>query len=901
MIDQREITPEFLARICCLLFTKIPIKDVIEGKIQFDEISSDVVASLMIEDDYFRRSYSKLECKSYAQSAIDYITEKTEWQNGCVSCPENKLNVFDLLLMVLQDVLVVNNSKVEYCYEHIVPWRILSSSMGEELALCAKYSKWDHLHGNSERVDFAWHYVTGHNNKRLNVILRRGISDHHCHLWASTPYFHVSWVNLVNKVTNNRYIENLKQLPFDNHLNDRFGERVQLYAAWIRLYLCEKLAKRDTFKQTRSYMVSAMYETNWPQLALSRSQLQKAIDKYTFMSPHAYDYALNFFRWEHNDESSAYDILTGERWLYYSIFMDFFRPEGRRLLTKNDFNFFYAYFLMRIELHSQLVQNNNIMGFDNFQMIQNRKSYFLGDCDSEKLLVRLAINETLKKPYVKELEVRVTPNPTQTKRLDKYACEGLTREQSDELKDRFYYVFHFIKENDREYKSADGAKYDDILPYNDECRYGKLREKINRQAEQIIHFRETEPYNAQRVLGIDAASQEIGCRPEAFATVYRMLGENTVQYGGYLQEAARLPALRKTYHVGEDFLDIVDGLRAIDEVIHFLGFDCGDRFGHAIVLGIDVEAWYETKHYSISTTVQDYLDNLAWFYHALVHYSISGMDSLKERIIADFEYWFRIVYRNNILDETRINIMKRARADYDKSKEDHGLYHVHDCHFDIMDHYRAWSLRGDDPSCYKSGYFRRPDVASEFVPSERCKVNNSFPIQFNDRYVPEYSLLNYFYQYDGRIRNQGKQRIRVSISKEYVQGVKAVQIQMRYMLARRGISIETNPTSNVLISSFREYENHPILSFYNRGLPVDEKEEADCAQIQVSINTDDSGVFYTDLEMEYALLAHSVENIKDSNGRLRFKKNDVYTWIDNIRRMGIDQSFRNEMLESEST
>lgn len=30
--------------------------------------------------------------------------------------------------------------------------------------------------------------------------------------------------------------------------------------------------------------------------------------------------------------------------------------------------------------------------------------------------------------------------------------------------------------------------------------------------------------------------------------------------------------LRLTYHVGEDFLDIVDGLRAIDEVLLFVGW-----------------------------------------------------------------------------------------------------------------------------------------------------------------------------------------------------------------------------------------------------------------------------------------------------------------------------------------
>lgn len=115
---------------------------------------------------------------------------------------------------------------------------------------------------------------------------------------------------------------------------------------------------------------------------------------------------------------------------------------------------------------------------------------------------------------------------------------------------------------------------------------------------------------------------------------------------------------------------------------------------------------------------------------------------------------------------------------------------------------------------------------------------------------------------------------------------------MRYHIAQKGIAIETNPTSNVLIGAFREYDKHPILSFFNRNLPVTNEEEQDCAQLQVSINTDDSGVFYTDLETEYALLAHSVEQITDENGRYRFKKNDIYSWLNAIRIMGNNQTFR---------
>lgn len=353
-----------------------------------------------------------------------------------------------------------------------------------------------------------------------------------------------------------------------------------------------------------------------------------------------------------------------------------------------------------------------------------------------------------------------------------------------------------------------------------------------------------------------------------------------------------LPILRKTYHVGEDFLDVVDGLRAIDEVVRFLNFDCGDRLGHAIALGINVGDWYASKHGSISLSVQDYLDNLAWLYHALTHFSIPHSHMLKERLASDFEYWFRIVYRNHMQDRTLHSIMRSARRWYDLTHEDQNLYQNHPCHFDIMDYFRAWTLRGDDPYCYEGGFFRHPDSTAFLLLHENCRMNHQFPLSKDDRYVAEYSLLNYYYQFDSNVRSAGAQRIKVDVDDEYVQGARAVQIAMRYWIASRGISIETNPTSNVLISTFRQYEKHPILSLYNRSLPVSAEEEAECAQLQVSINTDDSGTFYTDLETEYALVASSVENLRDSSGRPRFKRHDIYAWLDSIRTMGLDQGFR---------
>lgn len=904
MIDKREITPELLSRLTVLLFTKISAQDVLEERISFNKISCKDIVRVMMEDDYFSKSQSRLGCEAYAKCVIDYVTQKTSWLNGRPADNTNSLNAFDLLLLTLKDLLVMNQNEIECNYEEIFSWRMLVQFMGEELALSARYALWDYEHEKTERDTFdafTWPYVTAHNNKQLKTIIHRGVSDHHCHLWGSTPYFHVSWVNLMNRLTNSQYQKNLQRLEAnqwssevtykrckdasDEGLGENYGVVEQLRAAWIRLYLCEHITGSGTKAQECTPLTSVRYYANWRRLLLCQSKLQAALESYAYYAGKTADYALAIARLKRTNFASDYASLIGERWLYYRVFTDYCKPFRQRRLSNNDYNLFFAYFLIRLQVRSRMVQNDEFIGFDHFQQIERRKAFFLGDYRSERSLTRLLINETLKKRYILELEVRITPNADQLRRL-----ERAVNAEADE--NRYYYVFHFLKQND---PSVEGdASYNRSLKSGRICRHDDLRRKVMQQAKEIIRLREHQPLLARRVFGIDAASQEIGCRPEVFGTVYRLLGEHQFSYGGYTEDKKQLPALGKTYHVGEDFVDVVDGLRAIDEVIHFLDFDCGDRLGHAMALGVNVEEWYEQKHREISIPIQDYLDNLAWLYHALNHYFVPNVDALKERITRDFEYWFRIVYRNSIDYEQAMKWMLSAREEwYNRTDEDHDRYHEHSFHFDIMDYYRAWTLRGDDPSCYVDGYFKKPSGSSVMIPGEKCKINEKFPPRYEDRYVAEYSFLNYSYQFNERVRREGARRIKVDISSEYIRAVKAVQIEMRYYIARSGISIETNPTSNVLIGTFRKYEKHPLLTFYNRSLPVTESEERECAQLHVSINTDDSGVFYTDLELEYALLARSVEKIVDENDVPRFKKNDIYTWLDNVRVMGNDQTFRN--------
>lgn len=66
-------------------------------------------------------------------------------------------------------------------------------------------------------------------------------------------------------------------------------------------------------------------------------------------------------------------------------------------------------------------------------------------------------------------------------------------------------------------------------------------------------------------------------------------------------------------------------------------------------------------------------------------------------------------------------------------------------------------------------------------------------------------------------------------------------------------------------------------------------------QLSVSINTDDQGVFDTLLENEYALMALALKKKKDKNNNKIYDIEDIYEWIDYVRKMGIEQSFKSDI------
>lgn len=115
--------------------------------------------------------------------------------------------------------------------------------------------------------------------------------------------------------------------------------------------------------------------------------------------------------------------------------------------------------------------------------------------------------------------------------------------------------------------------------------------------------------------------------------------------------------------------------------------------------------------------------------------------------------------------------------------------------------------------------------------------------------------------------------------------MKEIQDKMIAVLVREGIAIETNPSSNYLIGTIK----HPIMRFNSRKLRKTERNMS----LNVSINTDDQGVFDTLLENEYALMMLALKKKRNKDNELEYDIEDIYEWIDYVRQMGLEQSFNN--------
>lgn len=887
-----------------IVLSKIPTSLIVNSEIQYDNINRDTFVKIA---GYYLKYYSNDEL----DNLFDYIKNEYEDQANYVRGFEigkyedkEGFSVFDAILIFATRVLQEIDGEPICRYENVLRWRFTSHLLEEDIFTTAYLAFQDCREGKRNR-DFSWKPVIGNNNEHLNWILRQGLADNHFHLKGSAPQFPLSWINMMNHVRSKKYEKILegygnKRLSVSYEIGTEEEHLYSLYlkAALIRCFLFAQITEQEFFiannlvrnnydpdPETRKWSTENLVMfllKDKTEIIFYRNKIQENIDFFrTNKGEKQLDYALTGEYRKGIGKNEVNNSLSGERWLMYEMFL---RIYAKSVKDQKYFNLFYLYLVIKRAVRAELVQTNENIGFDNFEKYQNRKEDFIEDTPLEKEYIKMALKGTIVNQNILHLETRLTPRKTalqNKKYIEKY---DKVMKNDKELMERYFYVFHFVKEKDNE----------KLLNSDSYCRHYQKRRSLQKQAKAIALFRTKFPETAKRLRGIDGCSREIGCRPEVLAQTYRYLKNhivyakrNKVYYDN--NKEVTVPQLQMTYHVGEDFQSLVDGLRAIEEAIMFFNLNCGSRLGHALALGEDPDEYYEGKKNCILITQQDYLDNLVWVYYRIKRFSLIGYEDLLLNIEQEYNKYFRLIYGDAVSDEFFEAVIREAGKYFQRSNErvSKGYSNTH-FNFRISEYYSAWQLRGDDPECYKNGYFKDTEDFSEW---KRFSVNKECPRDYRIRYNPECAYLYFLYHYNPHVKNEGRKTIEVQISHKMIKCIKEIQREMQFWISKLGIGIEVNPSSNFFIGTFDRYDKHPVFKLYNIGLTGSETKLNECPQIPVCINTDDQGIFSTYLENEYALIALALEKAKDENDKNLYNRMFIYQWIENIRKLGLQLSF----------
>lgn len=881
-------------------------------------------------------------------------------------------NVFFVLYHFANDVLFEREEKPVCEFEHLLRWRDLSYKLGEDIFTTAFFAYEDLSSKRERHYFSWLPTIPTNNCHLQEVIERGVTDIHFHLKGSSLNFdlSWLSLMNhITGRKKEFAEIKNSKMPDANPWFGE---PQLSLYALCIKAFAIRQMIFRILIKDNsikdkpvEDHTINNLYlpvlrSDNEEELLFYTYELQKEADILAHLHGKKYrddyvDYAIKKTFSDKNYDPDSYhnSALYGERWLMYKMFHLIFSGEKERTSYKC---FFYAYLIIKIRLRKELIQVNPYPGFRNFQEYQDRKELFLdGKPVYKELLVNIAINNALHGLHVKYLEARIVPgnslkaNMSFIERLDKmvyspkkfklpipkdmlpkkqspfsliyknssatyldscirdyyhaqhFIYDENTDEKYPDIIDRYYYIFHFIKQKDKSKWLADETKL--IRP-----RHSELRKSIKEQTMAINLMRRQVSPVKERLAGIDAASSEIGCRPEVFAQAYRYLKNYSTELDNHFLANSSLLPLGYTYHAGEDFLDISDGLRAIDEVVKFLNFNRGDRLGHGLALGIDPDEYYEKKNYHIVLPKQDILDNVVWVRMQIQRYNIPTSQSLVLELQKHYSSLVHEIYEGEVIrykgkEKDRYikenDRYKEIEVHYKGKKKDRyikeqGIYkEIEVCTIPMELYYQSWLLRGDAPSLYFEDSVYDQCRFNPLTYWEKCG-RNDFDECNKARENSIARCLYKAYHFSTKAKREGGRYDEFKISKDYIELIRKIQHAMMHSLARQYISIETNPTSNKLIGDYKQYADLPLKRFFNLGLTHDSAEIASSPQLSVSLNTDDLGVFSTSIENEYALMAIAMEKEVDANGQPRYTSRMIYDWLDRIRSMGFEQRFKKD-------
>ena len=247
---------------------------------------------------------------------------------------------------------------------------------------------------------------------------------------------------------------------------------------------------------------------------------------------------------------------------------------------------------------------------------------------SETVLMNAAIRQSGGRKGLKSLEVRLGTEQSESECLDK--IQQVNRARTKPASVEVGAVFHFSRDRGGGWKkgfsnahgldhSYPGTPPDERLRTNRDVgnptrfRFARFYRDRYRHAQALVSVIRGFPMALRTFRGIDLCTDEAGVPIWVMAPLVRWVRDTGRSGAIKLRDCglADISPPRTTVHAGEDFVHLLTGLRRLDDAIQHLGLEEGDRIGHGLALGLDPVMWFERVGRIVQTR-EERLFDLVW-------------------------------------------------------------------------------------------------------------------------------------------------------------------------------------------------------------------------------------------------------------------------------------------------
>jgi hypothetical protein len=485
---------------------------------------------------------------------------------------------------------------------------------------------------------------------------------------------------------------------------------------------------------------------------------------------------------------------------------------------------FWQYERIRCITYRHLVEEPGTAGLDWFTRHYNRISALRETVDELTFESALAVES--QDLHLGSLEARTAPDERWYQVL--HYVRGVARQAArfEPLPGRdrpeVGLVLHFIKS--REWSTRGGKRLQaDPRHLAFGSRYGPWFHEQRQRALAVERALRHSPELLLVLRGLDVANLELSIPTWPLVPLFQRLRAVSAELSGQLARLRprwQVSPLRATIHAGEDFRRLVEGLRRIHETIEFGLLSYGDRIGHGIALGLTPVTWASSSRI-VMQPAEERLDDLLWELARYQRGDLPADVGRVEFVRAEARRLSRDIYGPEVID--------------------------------VDDQIQARRLR-HAPALLDQ--LRYPFVGPR-PPSNRLAEHVWLHLTNAD------------------VFERGQRPIEIMAHDHELRMLEAAQRWLRAELGRLEITVESNPSSNLLIGALPNVEEHPVFRLQHlRGT----SSGTDPA-VQVSVNVDNPLTFSSRLADEFAHLYFALL-------RKNVAAADALAWINEAREHG---------------